>query len=120
MIVDEGIHFFKFWLDIGQEMQLKRFHDRRHSPLTNWKFSPMDVAGMGKWDDYTKARDLMIEKTHTGMRRGSSSRPTTSAGRGSPSSRHLLQTLPYAGRDLDEIGKQDGKIIGEGMKFLTE
>ena len=46
MIVSEGIVFFKFWLDIGQEMQLKRFHDRRHSPLTNWKFSPMDVAGI--------------------------------------------------------------------------
>ena len=63
MIVNDGIHFHKFWLDIGQEMQLKRFHDRRHSPLTNWKFSPMDVAGMAKWDDYTKVIDLMFDKT---------------------------------------------------------
>ena len=63
MIVNDGIHLFKFWLDIGQEMQLKRFHDRRHSPLKNWKFSPMDVAGMTKWDDYTKMRDVMFEHT---------------------------------------------------------
>ena len=65
MIVNEGIHFFKFWIDIGRETQLKRFHDRRHSPLKNWKFSPMDVAGMNKWDDYTAKRDLMFERTHT-------------------------------------------------------
>ena len=54
MIVDDGIRLFKFWLNLGQEMQLKRFHDRRHSPLTIWKFSPMDVAGMTKWQDYTE------------------------------------------------------------------
>ncbi len=61
MIHNEGIHFFKFWLDIGQETQLDRFHDRRHSPLKNWKFSPMDIAGIAKWDAYTKARDQMVE-----------------------------------------------------------
>ncbi|WP_378944545.1 polyphosphate kinase 2 [Mesorhizobium sp. ANAO-SY3R2] len=120
MIVDEGIHFFKFWLDIGQEMQLKRFHDRRHSPLTNWKFSPMDVAGMVKWDDYSKAIEMMVKKTHTrhapwivvqanDKRRG---RIATI--------RHILHSLPYAGRDLERVGKQDGKIIGEGMRSLTE
>src|SRR6185312_14180696 len=65
MIHNEGIHFFKFWLDIGQETQLDRFHDRRHSPLKNWKFSPIDIAGLTKWDAYTKARDQMVERTHS-------------------------------------------------------
>ena len=46
MIVSEGIHLFKFWLDIGREMQLKRFHDRRHDPLKIWKLSPMDIAAL--------------------------------------------------------------------------
>jgi len=64
MISNEGIHFFKFWLNIGRETQLERFHDRRWSPLKNWKFSPIDIAGINKWDDYTKARDLMVERTH--------------------------------------------------------
>src|SRR5690606_486482 len=45
-IVADGIRFFKFWLAIGQETQLARFHDRRHSALKSWKFSPIDVAGM--------------------------------------------------------------------------
>src|SRR3546814_10110008 len=65
MIVNEGIYFFKFWLNIGQEMQLKRFHDRRHDPLKIWKLSPMDIAALTKWDDYTLARDRMLLATQS-------------------------------------------------------
>ncbi len=67
MIVTDGIHLFKFWLDIGQEMQLKRFHERRHSLLKMWKFSPMDVAGISRWDDYSTALHAMLEQTDTGF-----------------------------------------------------
>ena len=48
MPVRAGIHLFKFWLNIGREMQLKRFHDRRHDPLKVWKLSPMDIASLDK------------------------------------------------------------------------
>ena len=118
MIVNEGIYFFKFWLNIGQEMQLKRFHDRRHSPLTNWKFSPMDIAGISKWDDYTAKRDLMLKRTHTKhapwiIVEGNDKRRSRIA-----VIRRILLTLPYEGRDLDVIGKEDEKIIGEGPGFL--
>ncbi|AWC25547.1 polyphosphate kinase 2 [Aminobacter sp. MSH1] len=120
MIVNEGIHFFKFWLDISQEMQLKRFHDRRHSALKSWKFSPMDIAGISKWDDYTRAVELMVDKTHTkhapwivvqanDKRRGRIA-----------VIRHILRALAYDGRDLDEVGRPDGKIIAEGLKFLKD
>src|SRR5690606_35300364 len=120
MIYDEGIHFFKFWLNIGQETQLDRFHDRRHSPLKNWKFSPIDVAGLTKWDDYTRARDLMIERTHTKdapwiiVRANDKRRARLAV------IRRILSSLPYEGRDLDVIGKLDKKIIGEGPSFLKE
>jgi polyphosphate kinase 2 len=118
MIHDDGIHFFKFWLDIGQETQLERFHDRRHSPLKNWKFSPIDIAGLTKWDDYTKARDLMVERTHSGdapwiiVRANDKRRARLAV------IRRILLALPYEGRDTDAIGKEDRKIIGEGPAFL--
>jgi polyphosphate kinase 2 len=118
MIVNEGIHLFKFWLDLGREMQLKRFHDRRHSPLTCWKFSPMDVAGMTKWDAYGEMRDLMLERTHTAhapwivVRSNDKRRARIAA------IRRVLANLPYTGRDLAAIGKADPKIIGEGPGFL--
>jgi polyphosphate kinase 2 len=118
MIAYEGIHFFKFWLDIGRETQLDRFHDRRHSPLRNWKFSAMDVAGITKWDDYTEKRDLMFERTH------SSHAPWTIV-RGNDKRRARLEvirrivlTMPYEDRDFDAIGKPDDLIIGEGPEFL--
>jgi polyphosphate kinase 2 len=120
LIVEDGIHLFKFWLNIGQEMQLKRFHDRRHSPLTNWKFSPMDVAGMGKWEEYAHMRDLMIERTHsvhapwTVVRSNDKRRARLAV------MRSILSALPYAGRDPEALGKQDEKIIGEGPGFLKE
>jgi len=63
MLVSEGIHFFKFWLNVGQEMQLKRFHDRRQNPLKSWKLSPIDIKALSKWEDYTNARNLMLEAT---------------------------------------------------------
>jgi len=54
VIDHEAILFFKFYLDIGREMQLKRFHDRRHDPRKVWKLSSMDIAALDKWDDYSK------------------------------------------------------------------
>jgi len=119
-IVREGIHFFKFWLDIGQEMQLKRFHDRRHSPLTNWKFSPMDVAGISKWDAYGEMRDQMVKRTHTSEAPWTIVRANDKRRCRLAVIRHILLALPYAGRDLKAIGKPDGKIVGEGPKFLKK
>ncbi|MGD9915202.1 MAG: polyphosphate kinase 2 [Rhizobiaceae bacterium] len=118
MIVNEGINFFKFWLDIGQETQLERFHERRHSPLRNWKFSPIDVAGMTKWDDYTEKRDTMFERTHSNhapwiVVLGNDKRRSRLE-----VIRRVLRSLPYDGRDMDAIGKPDAKIIGEGPGFV--
>ena len=118
MIVNDGIHFFKFWLDIGREAQLKRFHDRRHSPLRNWKFSPMDVAGMAKWDDYTKRRDEMLDHTNSPHAPWIIVRANDKRRARIEVIRRILQAVPYADRDLDAIGKPDPEIIGEGPEFL--
>ncbi len=119
-IVNEEIHFFKFWLDIGREMQLKRFHDRRHSPLKNWKFSPIDIAGMNKWDEYTKARDEMLDHTHSEYAPWIIIRANDKRRARIQLIRHILAKLPYAGRDLEAIGNADPKIIGEGPEFLAK
>jgi polyphosphate kinase 2 len=118
MIVGEGIRFFKFWLDVSQEMQLKRFHDRRHSLLTNWKFSPMDIAGIARWDAYTRARDEMLEETHTDHAPWTVVRSNDKRRARIEVIRHVLLTLEYTGRDLAAIGKPDDKIVGSGPKLL--
>lgn len=120
MIHNDGIHFFKFWLNIGQETQLERFHDRRHSPLKNWKFSPIDIAGLTKWDAYTKARDQMIEHTHSDAAPWIVVRANDKRRARLATIRRILLSLPYDGRDLKAIGKEDDKIIGEGPDLLED
>ncbi|UUP18065.1 polyphosphate kinase 2 [Nitratireductor thuwali] len=117
-IVNDGIHLFKIWLNIGQETQLKRFHDRRHSRRKHWKFSPMDIAGMEKWDDYTRVRDLMLERTHSPHAPWTVVRANDKRRARLAVIRRILLSLPYSGRDLDTIGEEDGKITGSGADFL--
>jgi polyphosphate kinase 2 len=85
MLVGDGIRFFKFWLSIGREMQLKRFHERRHDPLKQWKISPVDLKAIDHFEDYTAARDRMLAATDTAAAPWTIVLQTTSGGLGSAS-----------------------------------
>lgn len=119
MIVEDGIHLFKFWLNIGREMQLKRFHDRRHDPLKIWKLSPMDIAALQKWDDYTQKRDRMLRQTHSDHAPWTVIRANDKRRARINLIRHMLNNLDYDGKDEAAIGAADDKIIGSGPGFLT-
>jgi len=118
MIVSEGIHFFKFWLDIGREMQLKRFHDRRHDPLKIWKLSAMDIASLNKWDDYTEKRNRMLKETHTEHAPWTVVLANDKRRARLNIIRHMLRKLDYEGRDKKAIGEIDDKIVGSGPGIL--
>ena len=120
MPVREGIHLFKFWLNIGQEMQLKRFHDRRHNPLKVWKLSPMDIASLEKWGDYTQKRNLMLEHTHSNHAPWTVVRANDKRRARLNLIRHLLSGLPYSGKNPDAIGRIDERILGSGPGFLVD
>lgn len=62
-IVDGGIQLIKFWLEVGNEEQGRRFEARIQDPLRQWKLSPMDLPSRSKWYEYSKARDMMLEAT---------------------------------------------------------
>ncbi|MCW5706994.1 polyphosphate kinase 2 [Shinella sp.] len=118
MIVAEDIQLFKFWLNIGREMQLKRFHDRRHDPLKVWKLSPMDIAALNKWGDYTDKRDRMLKETHTDHAPWIVIRANDKRRARINLIRHILGTLDYEGKDEKAIGEIDKKIVGAGPGFL--
>ncbi|MFD1745271.1 polyphosphate kinase 2 [Rhizobium helianthi] len=118
LIVDEGIHFFKFWLNIGREMQLKRFHDRRHDPLKIWKLSSMDIAALTKWKDYTQMRDLMLEKTHTKIAPWTIVRANDKRRARLNIIRHILNSIDYEGKDKKAIGDIDDSILSVGREAL--
>lgn len=65
LLVDDGILLFKYWLCVDQAQQEKRFAERREDPLKGWKLSPVDLKSREAYADYTKAREAMLEATHT-------------------------------------------------------
>lgn len=112
MIVDEGIILLKIWLEVGRAEQLKRFLDREGDLLKQWKLSQIDVDGLAKWDDYCKAIDETMQKTHfkhapwTVILSDDKKRARLAA------IQTILTAVDYPGKDKAAIGKADDKICG--------
>jgi polyphosphate kinase 2 len=64
MLVRSGIQLIKYWFSITDEEQHLRFLGRIHDPLKQWKLSPMDLESRRRWEEYTKAKETMLERTH--------------------------------------------------------
>ena len=64
MLVRSGIILVKYWFSITDDEQQFRFAMRIHDPLKQWKLSPMDVESRRRWEDYTRAKEAMLERTH--------------------------------------------------------
>ena len=119
LLVEDGIHLFKFWLNVGQEMQIKRFHDRRQNPMKSWKLSPIDIKALSKWDDYTKARDMMMQHTHTQHAPWTIIRSNDKRRARINAMKHFLTSLNYDGKDEAAIGEIDPEILGQGPDFFN-
>jgi polyphosphate kinase 2 len=65
VLVEDGIILIKYWLHVNDEEQEKRFQRRNTDPRRRWKLSPMDLEARARWVEYSKARDVMLEHTHT-------------------------------------------------------
>lgn len=111
-LVQDGIAFFKLWLNVGRTEQLRRMLGRADDPLKHWKLSSIDVEGLSKWDDYTAAIGETFERTHvpatpwTVIRSDDKRRARIAA------IRAVLCPLEYAGKIEDVACSPDGKICG--------
>ena len=65
MLIRSGIQLIKYWFSITDDEQEFRFSCRVHDPLKQWKLSPMDLESRRRWEDYTKAKEIMFDRTHT-------------------------------------------------------
>ena len=112
MIVDEGIILVKLWLEVGRAEQLRRFLAREKDPLKQWKLSPIDIDGLGKWDEYCKAIDETMERSHfdhapwTVILSDDKKRARIAA------VQTVLHAVDFKGRDLALIGTPDPAICG--------
>ena len=120
MMVRSGIRLFKFWFSVSRGEQLRRFKSREHDPLKQWKLSPIDLASLDKWDDYTEAKEAMFFHTDTAdapwtvIKSDDKKRARLNA------MRHLLASIPYENKDEEVVGKPDPLIVGHASEIYEE
>lgn len=111
MLVNSGIHLFKFWFSVSREEQLRRFISRRDDPLKHWKLSPIDIQSLDRWDDYTEAKNQMFFHTHTGDAPWTIIKSDDKKRARLNCIRHFLSQLDYPNKDLKVTNRVDDKIV---------
>jgi len=112
MIVDSGIHFFKFWFSVGEKEQRRRFFERRTDPLKRWKLSPTDLASLDKWDAYTEAKEAMFFYTDTAHAPWTVVKSNDKKRARIEAMKWVLNRFDYPDKDHKLIGTPDKLIIG--------
>ena len=107
-----GIYLIKFWFSVSRKEQRRRFKERQVHPLKRWKLSPIDMASLDKWDDYTKAKEAMFLNTDTVAAPWTVVKSDDKKRARLNAMRYVLHSLPYADKDLEAIGPIDPLILG--------
>ena len=128
MIADGGIQIIKYWLEVGNEEQERRFEARIQDPVRQWKLSPMDLPAREKWYEYSRARDMMLEETDTKhapwyiVRSDDKKRARLNC------ITHLLSLIPYKKLSREKVKlpkrsskhKYDDQATLKGRRFVPE
>jgi polyphosphate kinase len=112
MLTGDGTHLVKFWFSVSRAEQRTRFLIRQIDPVRQWKLSPTDLASLGRWDDYTVAKEAMFRKTDlpfapwTVVKSNDKKRARIAA------MRHVLNSFEYPRKDHGVVGIPDPLIVG--------
>ena len=115
MLVADGISLTKFWFSVSPAEQRTRFAIRLVDPVRQWKFSPMDIESVKRWDDYTAAKEAMFEATDTDdapwivVRSNDKKRARINA------MRYVLAKSDYDDKDYELVGEPDPQIVGRAL-----
>lgn len=112
MLVDEGIHLFKFWLNVGRAEQLRRMLARESDPLKQWKLSMIDVNGLAKWEDYSAAISETLTRSHNAIAPWTIIRSDDKRRARLNAIRTVLHSFDYVQKDEKAIGALDPDICG--------
>ncbi len=112
MLVNSGIILFKYWFSVTRKEQLRRFKAREGDPLKQWKLSPIDMASLDKWDDYTEAKEAKFFYTDTAdapwivIKSDDKKRARLNC------MQHFLSSLPYPEKNTRVVRGPDNLIVG--------
>ena len=112
MLVNSGILFFKYWFSVSREEQFRRFKSRRNDPLKQWKLSPVDLASLSRWNEYSQAKDAMFFHTDTRDAPWTVVRSDDKKRGRINCIRHFLHDLDYPEKDLSVVVPPDPFIVG--------
>jgi polyphosphate kinase len=118
MLVRSGIQLYKYWFSVTREEQMRRFKSREHDPLKQWKLSPVDKASLGKWDEYTEAKEAMFFYTDTADAPWAIVKSNDKKRARLETIRHFLYTLDYPDKDTEIVTAPDPLIIGHASQVI--
>ena len=111
-LVRSGVHLFKFWFSVSRAEQRRRFKEREAHPLKQWKLSPVDTASLGKWSDYTRAKEQMFLHTDTSDAPWTVIKSDCKKRARLNAMRYVLHRMTYTNKDVKAIGSVDTLIVG--------
>ncbi len=111
-LVRSGVFVIKFWFSVSRSEQHRRFKEREVHPLKHWKLSPIDLASLDKWDDYTKAKEAMFFHTDTADTPWTVIKSDCKKRARLNAMRYILHKMPYINKELGHIGPVDPLLVG--------
>lgn len=118
MLVRSGIRFFKYWFSVTPEEQRRRFQQRETDPLKRWKLSPIDKASLGKWDEYTQAKEAMFFYTDTADAPWTVIKSKDKKRARLECMKHFLSTVDYPDKDPEIACAPDPLIVGRARHVV--
>ncbi len=127
-ITEAGIILIKFWLEVSDKEQKRRFEARIQDPMRQWKLSPMDLPSRSKWFEYSRARDKMLKATDTKHAPWRIVRSDEKKRARLNCISHLLELIPYKKLKAEKVdlpsrsekGAYDDQATLKGRKFVPE
>jgi polyphosphate kinase len=120
MLVRSGIKLFKLWFSVSRNEQFRRFQKRRHDPLKQWKLSPIDLASLDKWEDYTEAKEAMFFYTDTADAPWTVVKSDCKKRARINAMLYVLNNLNYPNKDLNVVKEPDSLIVGSAATIYEK
>jgi len=120
MLVRSGVTFFKLWFSVSRNEQFRRFQQRKVDPLKQWKLSPIDMASLDKWENYTEAKEAMFFYTDTADAPWTVIKSDCKKRARINVMRFILNKLDYPNKNKDIVGPPDPLIVGEAKNIYEK
>jgi polyphosphate kinase 2 len=110
-LVRSGVHLIKFWFSVSRKEQHRRFKEREAHPLRQWKLSPINLASLNKWENYTKAKEAMFFETDTADAPWTVNKSDCKKRGRLNAMRYLLHKLPTTNKEAANVGSLGSLIV---------